>query len=155
MKKGFTLIELLVVLAIIGILAAMIIASLSGARARARDATRKSDLRQVKTALEQYYQDQSPEGYYPASTAIDFTDAGFSGALTPTYIKSLPTDPKNSAPYVYKYQSSGTPPSAYVLYTGLENPKEADTPGLTCLSPGGGSGTCTSGGQKYFQVTND
>jgi type II secretion system protein G len=153
MKKGFTLIELLVVIAIIGILAAMIIASLSGTRSKARDAARKSDLRQVKLALEQYYQDQSPNQYYSAATAVNLSN--LSGTLTPTYIKSLPTDPINSGSYVYMYKSSGTPPDSYVIYAVLENSKETDTSGITCLTPGGGSGTCTSGGQKYFQVTND
>uniref|UniRef100_A0A7V3J9E7 Type II secretion system protein n=1 Tax=candidate division CPR3 bacterium TaxID=2268181 RepID=A0A7V3J9E7_UNCC3 len=153
MKKGFTLIELLVVIAIIGILAAMILASLSGTRSKARDATRKSDLRQVKLALEQYYQDQSPNQYYNAPTAVNLSN--LSSTLAPTYIKSLPADPINSGSYVYMYKSSGTTPDNYVIYTALENSNETDTPGLTCLSPGGGSGTCTSGSQKYFQVTND
>lgn len=53
--SGFTLIELLVVIAIIGILAGIVITSLSSARAKARDAKRISDLHHIKIAMEMYY----------------------------------------------------------------------------------------------------
>jgi prepilin-type N-terminal cleavage/methylation domain-containing protein len=62
MQKGFTLIELLVVIAIIGILSAVVLVSLNSARAKSRDARRLSDLRQIMTALEIYYNDN---GAYP------------------------------------------------------------------------------------------
>jgi len=51
-KEGFTLIELLVVIAVIGMLASIILVSLGPARARARDARRVSDVRQMSLALE-------------------------------------------------------------------------------------------------------
>lgn len=57
MKKGFTLIELLVVVAIIGILSAIVLSSLSDARAKARDTRRKADLNSIKTALFMYHLD--------------------------------------------------------------------------------------------------
>lgn len=61
-SRGFTLIELLVVIAIIGLLSAVVLASLNVARAKARDARRMTDLAQLQTALELYY---STTGHYP------------------------------------------------------------------------------------------
>ena len=54
-KKGFTLIELLVVVAIIGILAAVVLASLNTARAKGSDAAIKSDLANARAQAEIWY----------------------------------------------------------------------------------------------------
>jgi prepilin-type N-terminal cleavage/methylation domain-containing protein len=47
MKRGFTLIELLVVIAIVGILASIVLASLSSARTQARDVKRVAELQNM------------------------------------------------------------------------------------------------------------
>lgn len=121
LNHGFTLIELLVVIAIIGILASVILASLNAARAKARDARRLSDLKQVQTALSMYYSDN---GNYPSTGGIGWANCtttwgggghGTSGAsgyipnLAPTYIPALPLDPKPTEPSsCYVYTSNGT-----------------------------------------------
>ncbi|MES2225591.1 MAG: type II secretion system protein [Patescibacteria group bacterium] len=61
-RKGFTLIELLVVIAIIGILSSVVLVSLNTARAKARDAARIADIRQIRSALELYF---LTNGKYP------------------------------------------------------------------------------------------
>jgi len=67
-KRGFTLIELLVVIAIIGILSTIGLVALNGAREKARDAQRQSDMAQVRTALALYYDDNN--FVYPPQLAV-------------------------------------------------------------------------------------
>ncbi len=54
-KKGFTLIELLVVVAIIGILSAVVMAFMSGARSNGGDAAVKADLKNATSQGEIFY----------------------------------------------------------------------------------------------------
>ena len=58
-KKGFTLIELLIVVVIIGILAAIAIPRFGATRDRAFVSAMQSDLNQVRTAQEMFYQDNA------------------------------------------------------------------------------------------------
>lgn len=112
--RGFTLIELLVVIAIIGILSSVVLASLNTARAKARDASRKTELLQMQTALEMY---RTGNNSYPSSGgswrgAVSYGgygtgSTGYIPGLVPTYISVLPLDPAGTLDG-YLYLSDGT-----------------------------------------------
>lgn len=121
-NKGFTLIELLVVVAVIGVLASIVLSSLSDVRVRARDAKRLADIRTIQSALEIYNLDN---GKYP--TVPTGVSGAWSGSNTSNWDAleillgtTLPVDPLNTSigneaqvqaegNYVYTYFALDTP----------------------------------------------
>jgi prepilin-type N-terminal cleavage/methylation domain-containing protein len=87
-RRGFTLIELLVVIAIIGILASIVLVSLTSARIKSRDGVRSSEMAEMQKALELYY---GVNGHYPITncTSPDTNWTSFDSAVyTPRKICS-------------------------------------------------------------------
>ena len=81
-KKGFTLIELLVVVAIIGILASVVLASLNTARAKGADASIKANLANIRAQAELVYDAEPVNGYGTASNPSSCVTASMtSGSL--------------------------------------------------------------------------
>jgi len=143
-SKGFTLVELLIVISIIGVLTTLLMANFIGVRQRARDAQRKSDLRQIQSALELYRSDQ---GVYPqlvpnCSNSIKSPDCS-----TSTYMQTVPGDAMGSSYYnggKYYFLSNGT---TYTIGACLENPSDSQG---TSTNPGG-SGCPTN----FYYVLNN
>lgn len=78
--RGFTLIELLVVIAIIGILSAVVLASLNTARQKGYDAAIQSDLATVQTQAEIYYGGAGNNTYGVTGTTCTAAGTLFSDA---------------------------------------------------------------------------
>ncbi len=70
LQKGFTLIELLVVIAIIGILSSVVLASLSTARNKGKDAAIQSQLSAARSQAELYYSTTGNNTYGAAGVTL-------------------------------------------------------------------------------------
>lgn len=132
---GFTLIELLISISIIAILISIAVVQYSSVNQRSRDGKRKSDLEQIRAALEIYRDDK---GYYPPFSKANPPSGGwfscmdsdtytqFKDVVTPTYISEIPQDPKETkigTVPCYLYNSDG---STYLISATLENTADPD-----------------------------
>src|SRR3989344_4290686 len=130
--RGFTLIELMVVITIIGLLASSVLVALGNARAKARDARRTADIRQVMTALELYANDHT-DGYPLCSGAVPSCTLGDIVAtdFVPGYIDKFPVDPVAANSYTY-YDDTDTaaPFDGYAI--AIEYERLLSTPNSIC-----------------------
>lgn len=77
--SGFTLIELLVVIVVVGIISALIATNLFGARERAMDSQKKTNLNQLKIALHSYYVNHHRYPNSPQNNGFNFYACGTGG----------------------------------------------------------------------------
>jgi type II secretion system protein G len=119
MKKGFTLLELLVVISIIMVLTVSGVAAYSSVSKNSRDARRKSDIEQLRQALEMFRSDQ---GYYPSvntgalATANNLNTGNATTGLYPNYSPSIPVDPRFSTSNPYLYRATNLSNAQYYGY---------------------------------------
>lgn len=132
-RKGFTLFELLIVISILSLLAVLSISALTSVRRSGRDARRKSDLEEVRTAIEQW---RSDKGSYPlqgnGTNLLDITCSSATGLVdnaTPqnVYLQKAPKDPGCSN-RSYHYTVNG---QDYTLAAALETGPAGACQGLT------------------------
>ena len=111
---AFTLIEMLVVLGIIAIVITIASVSYSTAQKKSRDSRRKSDLKAVQSAFEQYY---SVCGFqYPVVAGGFVPTIGCASPAT-VFLPTSPPDPKNGTPYLLPTSSA----SEYQVCVTLES----------------------------------
>ena len=107
-RRAFTLIELVVVISILAILSGVLVPRVSNHLKAARDARRLSDIKAVRSAVEQYYLDH---GSYPTANANSSyggwdvsSDGDFIRALRDSgYLDEDAVDPINDGTFHYRY----------------------------------------------------
>lgn len=132
---GFTMVEIMIAISIIALVQGLMVTSWRGQVLKGNDATRKGDLAKIKTAFEEYYNDNT---CYPALDSL--SDCG-SATLSP-YLSKIPCDPTTKQPY-YFIALDGDVCKGYRVLTKLENKYDPAIASLGChgdLSCGFGSG---------------
>lgn len=151
-----TLVEILVVVAIIALVGTLAAIAVGAARSKERDATRLSNVRQIQSALEDYFNENNT---YPAGDALPLGDSAQSACLgitgfhadcsteTATIMRSVPRvydpglpgkvvcgKPARKA-FCYSILNSG---NAYAIQFELENALSGSwiQKGINCASPG-------------------
>lgn len=148
LSRGFTLIETLVVVSIVGILIGLSTVGLRGAQASARDTQRKTDLQDIRSALEVYRTDC---GSYPASITFGQSLTGNCGGSNNTYMATIPQDPQNTQKgHTYRYANNYPSAGKYELCSFLENAPSGAV-AFTC----GGATNCQGNNQGcFYKVIN-
>jgi prepilin-type N-terminal cleavage/methylation domain-containing protein len=153
MRKGFTLIELLVVISIISLLSTVVLASVTTARAKARDAVRMAALTQIRTAMNLYY---DANGVFPpnpiSNNSVCDSQGGWTSLMGPLvtagFLSSIPHDP-GSPNNLYCYYNYGANNTVGALIQGT---LEAAPPSVM-----GYTGTCRPwlAGQNWCDQSSD
>ena len=161
-QSAFTLVELLVVISIIGILSAIVLASVAKAKSQSRDGKRITDVKQLQLAIGLYY---DANNKYPANIT--------SSTLAPAYISVVPIDPSSAPGNLIAYDfvpycaaGDTVNPVGYHMGTSLENSGNSallNTSSVTNFAGGtyvactgaGGSSTDLNGTNTAKCLTSD
>ena len=175
-RRGFTLLELLISTTIIALISSIGMVSYEKVKINARDAKRVSDIKQIQTSLEIFFESH---GYYPPDRIYGpegeilgmpetkyLTDVGFAPKESGTTYIILPKNPlPNGSNYVYRsINRNGSDCDtgdceAYVLLFTLERPQgrllagpHAITPEGVAGAEGGGAGLGVAAGGQLIGI---
>lgn len=139
-QRGFTIIELLIVIAIIAILAGLVLNNFQGAQAKARDTQRVTDVNNMHSKLEEYYNEN---GAYPSTIVAadlpgidaeslndpDGTAVVANAAVADATAANAVANPDTDAEYLYVPYPTGCTDdcTGYVLKTFIERPTDTTT----------------------------
>lgn len=157
-SSGFTLMELMVVIAILGILVVAGTSVFSVSQRRGRDSRRKSDLKNIATVLETYYNDKARYPNDNGSGGIMGCGSGdnqlcavgsaFTDTNSTLYMPKIPADPKSGQIYFYDVGGGNR---SFQIYARLENTEDIDIKNPSTGNPqvfsgvSCGTGTCNYG----------
>jgi prepilin-type N-terminal cleavage/methylation domain-containing protein len=136
-SRAFTIIELLVVIAIIALLTGIVMTNLTGAKGKARDAKRISDMGQIQGALELYfdrckqYPERSQNGDISGESSCPVPGVT---SFVPMYISQIPIPPVSSlgqARYGYFVNTVNGRNVNYILKITLESNNSVAQDGLS------------------------
>jgi general secretion pathway protein G len=117
--SGFTLMEMMIVMVLIVILAGIGLSVYGNSVQRAKEATLKEDLFQLRDAIDQYYADKNK---YPAN---------LEALVSEKYIRAVPTDPFTQSTDTWQTTMSEPDPGNPSLESGISNVKSgSDQTGL-------------------------
>lgn len=125
--SGMTLTELLIVITILMLLALLSFLAVKSQIAKGHDARRKSDIYQIKVAVEEYEKDHN---CYPTSVSCE---GDYKYDLQP-YIPNIPCDPVTKASYFYFPDNSSICPNWYWVFTNLDNDDDPAIDDLGCAN---------------------
>jgi len=138
--SGFTLIELLVVIAIIGLLSAIVLAALNGARKKGNDTRVISDVNQARTQIVA----DAQNGTYP-----DLTNVTSSSQPTQANLETLDGDATSQGGNIVYVTDGSNPPAAFAIYGQLVSNRNTyfciDSTGYANPSTSLGGSSCPGG----------